>query len=118
MPGGVVIALLRLFPSRAQHRQVLGILRSVLGPTQARPHCLDCRLYEEANGEEAVLLVEAWDSEPEFQRHIQSALYRRVLEAVELSRRSPEVGFHSIAGTQGMEYIERLRGSEPTAQPQ
>lgn len=102
--------MLRLFPSREQRRQMLGILRSVQGPTQAQPHCLECGFYEAANGEDAVLYLERWDSEPELQRHVRSDLYRRVLEAAELSRRSPEVHFHHVAATQGMEFIETLRG--------
>jgi quinol monooxygenase YgiN len=105
----VVLSLLRLFPSREQRRQVLGILRSVQGPTQAQPHCLDCQVYEEDNCEGAVLFLERWDSEPELQRHVRSELYRRILEAVELSRSSPEVSFYSVSAARGLEWVETLR---------
>lgn len=120
LAGGwcVVLSILRLFPSRERRRQVLGILRSMQGPTQAQPHCLNCRLYEEDGYEEGILYVEQWDSEPELQRHIRSEAYRRVLEAVELSRSSPEIQFHIVSETKGIEMIEGLRGEgQPEAEP-
>lgn len=110
----MVLATIRLFSSREQRRSLLGILRSIQGPTQAQPHCLNCRLYEEDGCENAILYVEQWDSVPDFQRHVRSDSYRRVLEAIELSRSSPEVCFHYIAATKGIELIEELR-AEPAA---
>lgn len=105
----VVITLLRMLPAREQRRHLLGILRSVQGPTQAQPHCLKCRVYEEDGYEEAVLYMEAWDSEEDFKRHVRSDIYRRVLAAVELSRTSPEIAFHQVSTTKGMELVEELR---------
>ena len=58
-----------------------------------------------------MLYVEQWESEEDLQRHIRSDLYRRILEAMELSCRSPEVSFHSVSATAGMELIEALRGA-------
>jgi quinol monooxygenase YgiN len=114
----VVVSTLRLFPSREQHRNVLGVLRSVQGPIQAKPHCLTCRIFEEDDGEEAVLYIERWDSEQELERHIRSDVYRRILAAVELSRLPPEVSFHFVKETRGMDLIEALRGdSDPNLDP-
>ena len=105
----MVVSTLRLFPSREQRRHVLGVLRSVQGPTQAQPHCLGCRLYEEDGYDEAILYMERWDSLPELHRHIRSESYRRILAAVELSRTPPEINFHFIKETKGMDLIESLR---------
>jgi quinol monooxygenase YgiN len=88
----------------------LAILRSVQGPTQAQPNCQSCRIYEEDGYEEAVLYMEQWGSEPDFQRHVRSDLYRRVLAAVELSRVTPEVAFHYVSETKGIKLLETLRG--------
>ena len=101
---------MRIFPPRQQRRQVLSVLRSVQGPTQIRPGCRCCRIYEEDGYEEAILYMECWDSEEEFERHIRSEMYRRVLEAMELSRMPPEVQFHRVAETKGMDLVGALRG--------
>lgn len=105
----VVISMLRLYPPRDQRRHVLTILRSVQGPTEAQPHCNYCGIYEEDGFEETILYLERWDSEPDFERHVRSDLYRRILAAVELSRTPPDLAFHYIAATKGVELIEALR---------
>lgn len=105
----MVIASFRLFPARERRRHVLGILRTIQGPTKALSHCGSCQLYEEDGYEEAILYIEQWDSEPEFHRHVRSDLYRQLLEAVELSRRSPEIQFHQVSGTRGMDLLEEIR---------
>jgi quinol monooxygenase YgiN len=95
-----------------QRRQVLNILRSVQGPTQVKPHCVAARLFEEDGYDESILYVECWDSEEEFERHVRSDLYRRILEAMELSRQAPELNFHRVTATQGIERVAALRDAK------
>jgi quinol monooxygenase YgiN len=115
----VVIATFRLFPAREQRRELLGILRAVQGPTKILPHCIGSQLYEEDGYGEAVLYVERWDSESDFQRHVRSDRYRQVLEAVELSRRTPEIEFHLVKETRGIDLLEELRaGKSPEDEQQ
>ncbi len=63
--------------------------------------------------------MECWDSEEEFERHIRSDMYRRVLEAMELSQVPPDLKFHHVADTRGMDLVEALRGGvqEPVKNP-
>ena len=105
----MVISTLRLFPLREERRQLLAILRSVQGPIQAQPHCQSCRIYEEDGFEDAVLYVERWDSESEFERHVSSELYMRILAAVEFSHKPPEIVFDYVSATRAMDLIESLR---------
>ena len=105
----MVIASFRLFPAREKRRQLLSILRAIQGPTKVRPHCVSCQVYEEDGYDEAILYLEQWDSETEFQRHARSDQYRQVLEAVELSRRTPEILFHQVSQTRSMDLLEELR---------
>jgi hypothetical protein len=42
--------------------------------------------------------------------YIRSDFYRRILAAIELSSRAPEVRFDHVSATEGMELIEALRG--------
>jgi quinol monooxygenase YgiN len=110
----VVIASFRLFPARERRRQMLGILQAIQGPTKARPHCVSCQLYEENGYEQAVMYVERWDSDSEFHNHVRSDSYRQVLEAAELSWRAPEIQFHHVAETRGLDLLEELRtGNKP-----
>ena len=112
--SSVVISTIRTFPSRDERRQVLGILRSVQGPTQAQPHCQSCGIYEEDDFENSILFMERWDSEVEFERHIRSDSFWRILAAVELSRKRPEISFDFVSETKGIALIEDLRREAPT----
>ena len=107
----MVIATFRLFPAREQRRHLLSLLRAIQGPIKVQPHCTSCQVYEEDGYDEAVLYLEQWDSEPEFHRHVRSDRYRQVLEAVELSRRAPEIRFHQVSSTRGIDLLEELRSS-------
>ncbi|PWU13616.1 MAG: antibiotic biosynthesis monooxygenase [Verrucomicrobia bacterium] len=105
----MVISTFRLFPSRDERRHLLSILRSVQGPIQSYPHCKSCRIYEEDGVDNAVLFLERWDSEADFERHVKSELYRRILNAVEFSRSPPEIFFNYVSKTRGIDLIEDLR---------
>jgi hypothetical protein len=41
-------------------------------------------------------------------RHIRSELYFRVLSAMELANEAPEIYFHEVSDTRGLEYVEAL----------
>ena len=107
--SSVVISTLRLFPSRDERHQLLAILHSVQGPTQVQPGCQSCRVYEENGLEGAILYMERWESEPAMERHVRSEVYRRILAAVEFSRKPPEIAFDFAATSRGIDLIEVLR---------
>jgi hypothetical protein len=66
-------------------------------------------LYEEDDYQESILYLERWDSEPDFQRHALSERYRQILEAVELSRRAPEIQFYQVKDIRGIDLLEELQ---------
>jgi quinol monooxygenase YgiN len=107
----VILSKFRLFPAPQQRRQVLATLRSVQGPTQAEPSCSAAQVYEEDGPEQAILYVEEWGSESEFRDHVRSALYRRILAAIDLSKSAPEISFYNVSTVQGLELVQQIRES-------
>jgi quinol monooxygenase YgiN len=105
----MLISLITINPGAGKRQAVLEILHSMKGPTLAEHGCNACCIFEEHGDEPTVSYLELWNSPEEMARHIRSPLYNRVLEAMELSASPPEIGFHSVAETQGIELIERLR---------
>jgi quinol monooxygenase YgiN len=95
-----------LLPDR--RAEVLEVLRSIQGPVLAQPGCKACHIYEaQREGEESVVLIEEWASVTALETHIRSEAYRRILRAIELSGRPPEVRFDHVSASEGMEFIER-----------
>ena len=114
---GMVVGTLRIPLSADRRAQVLEVLRSIQGPVLAQPGCTGCHIYEEQSPEEAVVLVERWESEAALEAHIRSESYRRILGAIELSGGPPEVRFEHVSASEGMELIERLRNFGGTSGP-
>ncbi len=110
----MMLAMVKIVPSPGKRQEILDILFSVKGPTLATPGCRACSIYEEQGDEQAITYIEHWQSPAEMYRHVRSPLYSRVLEAMELSSIEPEICFHMIMRTEGMELIENLRSTSTT----
>ena len=110
----VVFSVISLFPNQKQRAQTVEIIRSVQDLARARIGCLGCSLSDEDVLHNQVRYTEQWESEEALKEHIRSDLYRRVLAAMELSSRPPEVNFYYTAGEKGFELIETSRGHAKT----
>lgn len=108
----MIISVFKLLPGINHHSEVLTILRSVVTATLVKPGCQDCGVYEEFDTNHSVLYLETWDSEAEFNRHLQSSLYLRVLNAIELCRKKPDLCFYHTGAAEHMELIQTLRGAD------
>jgi quinol monooxygenase YgiN len=105
------LSMVKISPVPGREQEILDILLSVRGPTLADAGCLECSILEEHDDESAIVYLEKWQTGEQLCNHIRSAIYSRVLKALELSSREPGIWFHEITVTQGMEVIERLRSS-------
>lgn len=106
---GTIVGTVRILPPPNRRAEVLAILRTIQGPLQAQPGCLDCQILEEKGPEEAVVLLERWESQAALEAHLRSDAYRRLLGAIELSRSPPEIRFDHVAASDGLNLIERAR---------
>jgi quinol monooxygenase YgiN len=104
-----ILSIVKILPIPGKRKEILDILHSVKGPTQVIHGCLACCIGEEEGDERMIFYFEHWRSREEFTRHIRSNLYTRMLEAMELSEKKPEVCFFEVSAINGMELIEALR---------
>lgn len=110
----MVISLLKLHPIPSKRQDVLDVLRFVEDKVRLKRGCLGCGIYEECGEGRAILYLEHWRSKEENQLHIQSNLYFRLLNAMDLGRKAPEIVFLEVSDVKGIDLIEALRG-EPDA---
>jgi len=108
----MIIGTLRLLPPPQQRLQVLEVLQSIQGLVRAQPGCAGCSILEEQGPEQAIVLVERWESDEELTAHIRSEAYRRILGACELSGAPPEFSFDVVSTTQGIERVEQSLGPD------
>ena len=97
----MVVGTVRILPAPDRRAEVLKVFRTVQGPLLAQPGCVACHIYEEQGPEQAVVLVERWESQEALEAHLRSESYRRILGAIELSDGPPEVRFDYVSATKG-----------------
>jgi quinol monooxygenase YgiN len=105
----MIYATVTINAPRGQREGMLQGLRSILNPTRVEPGCERCHLYEDVEVLAAFTLVQEWATPADFERHLRSEAYRRLLLLMELSTEPPEVRFHVVSGTMGMEAIYAVR---------
>ena len=89
--------------------ELIEILRSVQDLTRPLRGCSSCWLSEDDFLYNDVRYLEQWESEQAMYGHIRSDMYRRVLAAMELSKKPPEVTFYFSTENKGFELIEHIR---------
>jgi len=105
----MILSFVKINPLPGKQQAVLDILRSVTGPTRLKSGCMDCAVYTDQGEAQTILYLEQWQSREFLDRHIRSELYFRVLTAMELANEAPEIYFHEVSNTRGLEYVEALR---------
>jgi len=113
----MIVGTVRILPPPHRRDQVLELLRSILGLVRAQEGCASCHIYEEHAPDDAVVLVEQWTSDESLDVHLRSDAYRRILAAIELSGGQPEIRFDHVTASEGLELVERTRGSPPGPYP-
>jgi quinol monooxygenase YgiN len=103
------LAILKLKPQLGKQQEMLDILQSVEDQTRLECRCIVGGVFVQSLEEVSILYLEQWSSKEDLYRHIQSPLYRWVLSAMELSCEPPEISFHEVTRTYGMDLIESLR---------
>jgi quinol monooxygenase YgiN len=105
----MVLSLIRMNPAPGMRRALLEVLKFAADQIRVKTGCSDCAVYEARDQRHTVLYVEQWHTKEELERHIRSDLYLRILAAIELSGEPPEISFHEVSETKGIELIEGLR---------
>jgi quinol monooxygenase YgiN len=82
---------------------------ALLGPTCVEPGCISCDLFQEAGNPNRFCLETRWKTDQELIRHLRSEQYRSLLILLELSSEPPQVEFHHVLETKGLELIHAAR---------
>jgi len=105
----MIVSLLKLKPIPEKRQAILNILQFVKERVQLKRGCLESGIYQQCDEDLMILYVEQWQSKEEIDRHIQSNLYLRVLNTMDLCREKPDICFHEVSGTKRLELVEALR---------
>lgn len=105
----MILVTLRVTVPAQKRREILQILRSVVGPTRVAAGCVSCCLYQDAEDESVLGLVEEWRTEADLRRHLRPERYRKILAVMESAIEPPEIKLNTISHVAGLEAIEAAR---------
>jgi len=88
---------------------MLRTLRSIAKTTAARRGCTTVRIVQDVENASAITWIEEWESEGALAQHINSDEYRKLLTVMDMSMSAPEIRFHTVTRTAGMELIASQR---------
>jgi quinol monooxygenase YgiN len=106
----MMLSLLELVPQPDKRTAILDVLATVEGLTRVKEGCIGCGVYEARGDEPTILYMEQWQTKEDLYAHIRSDLYFRILAAMELAVKVPNLRFHEVFEPMGMELIRNLRG--------
>ncbi len=106
----MITATLRIRVSKGNKKEVIRLLRSLIGSTRVETGCVSCHLYPDVNDQTAVTSTEQWSSQDDLTRHLRTLQDKRILAALDMSDVQPEIRFDTVIETKGMQLIEEARG--------
>jgi quinol monooxygenase YgiN len=105
----VILSLIELTPIPSKREDLLELLRYCATQVRTARGCLGSNVYEAGDIDRTVLYLERWGSTKEFHRHVQSNLYRAVLNGIDLAEGPREISFYEVSNTKSMDLVAALR---------
>lgn len=105
----MILSQIRIYPAQGYAVSIIDVLHSVQVLLASVSECLQTSVSIESGENGAILYLEKWRSRESLDEHLRSSAYMRVLEALELSCRNPEVTFFDGREVGGWEVIEMAR---------
>ncbi len=103
------LSIIKIYPSPGNEHVVVDVLESMKGQIAAITDCYGCSVSVESGEGGTVCYTERWRDREALDRHLRSALYTRVLAAMELSHAPPVVEFFEATKAGGLDLVELAR---------
>jgi len=87
-------------------KEAWDILTSMIERIKFETGCISCRIYQDILAKEMVMVQELWEDEDSLTKHLRSHEYRNILMVADMASEPPEIQFHQIVRSAGMNTIE------------
>lgn len=105
----MILSTIRIEMAPQKIDEALRVLRSVAELCRYDRGCVSCHIYNDLQKKDTLMLQEVWRAEEDLTRHIRSEEYRNLLLVLEMAVKQPEIKFHSISRSTGLETIEKAK---------
>ena len=107
----MITTSIRMTVSQENRQEVLQTVSTLTGTMRKEIGCRACDFYIDTENADTFLLVEEWDAQEDFDRHVRAPAFSALLGAMTLLHQRPDVRINAVTETAGMEKIKALRAA-------
>jgi quinol monooxygenase YgiN len=107
----MVELLVRLTAAPGRSPELIQALRSVMRGLQSQGVYQAARAASDVDDQDVVWYCEEWADIDDFERHLQSEPFARLLSVIETAATAPLIQCRFVSETRGLEYLAAARAS-------
>ncbi|MGD9974859.1 MAG: putative quinol monooxygenase [Desulfatirhabdiaceae bacterium] len=107
----MIHATIRMVIPPSKRTEALQILTAIVRRNRMMPGCLGCRMYQEVEDRNAIMIDEIWEHMEDLESNLRSKDYLSVLLVVEMAMEKPDIRFDTISESTGVDTIEKARST-------
>jgi quinol monooxygenase YgiN len=105
----LIIESIRIAVSAARRDQLKRDLAAWSGPAGVESGCISCKILQEDSDPLAFCYQARWKTRDDLLRHLRADHYKRLLALLDLATEPPQIEFHTVSETNGLELIKQAR---------
>ena len=107
----MIVTTIRMQINPDNRNELVQTFRSLYEPILTESGCLSCRFYYEDGNDEAMMLIEEWQTEVDWKKHLQSREFAVLLGAMSLVKDPRVVELKVLSQMAGIESLKRIRAN-------
>ena len=105
----MVVATIRIKTNPETRKELMQTLQLLSNPIKSERGCRSCRVYRELGDEEAVILIQEWDSKVHWDNHMRSEDFAVMMGAMSLLDESEKVELQLLNPVEGVNCLQAVR---------
>jgi quinol monooxygenase YgiN len=105
----MIITTIKMTVPYEKRQEMLQTVSTLTGAVRKERGCRACDFYIDTENADSFLLMEEWETQDDFDRHVRNAAFSALLGVLTLLIKRPDVKINAVAETAGMEKIKAVR---------
>ena len=105
----MIVTTIKLQTDPDNRKEILQTFRSLLNPTECELGCKSCRIYRELDNDEAVMVIQEWDSKTDLEEHLRSDEFAILIGAMSLLQKPETVEYQVLDQVERSRSVEAIR---------
>ena len=105
----MIVTTIRIQTTPKNRRELMQTFRSLSEPIKCGHGCQSCRIYREVGNDEAVILIQEWDSRDNLDQHLGSNEFAVMVGAMSLLEQPEAVEYQVLDQLEGSRSVEAIR---------